>query len=255
MHLRPKNGRSAAHIIKYDLSHIVVVQAMERKRGVDFMEHDYLISLLVIVGIDLILGGDNAVVIAMASRNLPDKQRQQAIIFGTFIAVAMRIGLTSAAVYLLNIPFLQCAGGIFLLYLGYQLLIEKKDTQHIKSSTSLWRAIRTIVLADLFMSLDNVIAVAGASHGEFSLVIIGLCVSVPVIIWGSKLIHIALEKIPLLIYAGSGLLAYTGGEMIVKDKKLSFFMAQHSAVETLLPILTVAFVILASIYYQQVEKK
>lgn len=113
------------------------------------MEHDYLISLLVIVGIDLILGGDNAVVIAMASRHLPDKQRQQAIILGTFIAVAMRIGLTSAAVYLLNIPFLQCAGGIFLLYLGYQLLIEKKDTKHIKSSTSLWRAIRTIVLAEI----------------------------------------------------------------------------------------------------------
>lgn len=110
------------------------------------------------------------------------------------------------------------------------------------------------MLADLFMSLDNVIAVAGASHGEFSLVVIGLCVSVPVIIWGSKLIHIALEKIPLLIYAGSGLLAYTGGEMIVRDKKLSLFMAQHGTVETLLPILTVAFVILASIYYQQVEK-
>ncbi|MDP4101431.1 MAG: TerC family protein, partial [Bacillota bacterium] len=107
------------------------------------MEHDYLISLLVIVGIDLILGGDNAVVIAMASRHLPDKQRQQAIILGTFIAVAMRIGLTSAAVYLLNIPFLQCAGGILLMYLGYQLLIEKKDTKHIKSRTSLWREIRT----------------------------------------------------------------------------------------------------------------
>ncbi|MCY9189944.1 MULTISPECIES: TerC family protein [Bacillus] len=218
------------------------------------MEHDYLISLLLIVGIDLILGGDNAVVIAMASRNLPDKQRQQAIILGTFIAVAMRIGLTSAAVYLLNIPFLQCTGGIFLLYLGYQLLIEKKDAQHVKSSTSLWKAIRTIVLADLFMSLDNVIAVAGASHGELSLVMIGLCVSVPVIIWGSKLIHIALEKIPLLIYVGSGLLAYTGGEMIVRDQKLSFFMAQHGTVEALLPILTVVFVILASIYYQQVEK-
>ncbi len=96
------------------------------------MEHDYLISLLVIVGIDLILGGDNAVVIAMASRNLPDKQRQQAIIIGTFIAVAMRIGLTSATVYLLNIPFLQCAGGIFLLYLGYQSLIEKRHATHQK---------------------------------------------------------------------------------------------------------------------------
>lgn len=98
------------------------------------MEHDYLISLLLIVGIDLILGGDNAVVIAMASRNLPDKQRQQAIILGTFIAVAMRIGLTSAAVYLLNIPFLQCTGGIFLLYLGYQLLIEKKTPSTSKAA-------------------------------------------------------------------------------------------------------------------------
>lgn len=98
------------------------------------MEHDYLISLLVIVGIDLILGGDNAVVIAMVSRHLPDKQRQQAIILGTFIAVVMRIGLTSAAVYLLNIPFLQCAGGIFLLYLGYQLLIEKKTRNTLKAA-------------------------------------------------------------------------------------------------------------------------
>ncbi|MHA7765317.1 TerC family protein [Bacillus atrophaeus] len=219
------------------------------------MEHDYLFSLLLIIGIDLILGGDNAVVIAMACRNLPEKQRQKAIIFGTFIAVAMRVGLTSAAVYLLKVPFLQCAGGVFLLYLGYQLLIEKKDTQRVKSSTSLWKAIRTIVLADLFMSLDNVIAVAGASHGDLFLVMVGLFVSVPIIIWGSKLIHIALNRVPLLIYAGSGLLAYTGGEMIVRDQKLSYFMAQHSLVETLLPVLTVVFVILASIYYEQIADK
>lgn len=218
------------------------------------MPHDYLLSLLVIIGIDLILGGDNAVVIAMACRNLPDKQRQKAIIFGTFIAVAMRIGLTSAAVYLLNVPFLQCAGGVFLLYLGYQLLIEKKDAQRVKSSSSLWRAIRTIVLADLFMSLDNVIAVAGASHGELSLVVIGLVVSVPIIIWGSKLVHAAMDKVPLLIYAGSGLLAFTGGEMIARDSKLSFFMAEHGTVQMMLPILTVVFVILASMIYEQTEK-
>lgn len=167
------------------------------------MPHDYLLSLLLIIGIDLILGGDNAVVIAMASRNLAHKQRQQAIIFGTFIAVVLRIGLTSAAVYLLNVPFLQCAGGVFLLYLGYQLLIEKKDAQHVKSSSSLWKAIRTIVLADIFMSLDNVIAVAGASHGELTLVVIGLFISVPIIIWGSKLVHAAMEKMPLLMYAGA----------------------------------------------------
>ena len=218
------------------------------------MPHDYLLSLLLIIGIDLILGGDNAVVIAMASRNLAHKQRQQVIIFGTFIAVVLRIVLTSAAVYLLNVPFLQCAGGVFLLYLGYQLLIEKKDAQHVKSSSSLWKAIRTIVLADIFMSLDNVIAVAGASHGELTLVVIGLFISVPIIIWGSKLVHAAMEKMPLLMYAGSGLLAFTGGEMIAGDSKLSFFMAEHGMIQMMLPILTVVFVILASMIYQQTEK-
>ncbi|RXK27053.1 hypothetical protein A6g_16995 [Bacillus velezensis] len=218
------------------------------------MPHDYLLSLLLIIGIDLILGGDNAVVIAMASRNLAHKQSQQAIIFGTFIAVVLRIVLTSAAVYLLNVPFLQCAGGVFLLYLGYQLLIEKKDAQHVKSSSSLWKAIRTIVLADIFMSLDNVIAVAGASHGELTLVVIGLFISVPIIIWGSKLVHAAMDKMPLLMYAGSGLLAFTGGEMIAGDSKLSFFMAEHGIIQMMLPILTVVFVILASMIYQQTEK-
>ncbi|QHZ46249.1 TerC family protein [Bacillus sp. NSP9.1] len=219
------------------------------------MEHDVLMSFLVIIGIDLILGGDNAVVIAMASRNLPPMQRQKAIIIGTCIAIFMRIMLTAAAVYLLTVPYLQLIGGIFLLYLGYQLLIEKKDTQHVKSGTSLWKAIRIIVVADLFMSLDNVIAVAGASHGRLMLVVAGLMISVPVIIWGSRLIQVAMAKFPLLLYAGSGLLAYTGGEMIVREQELSSFMAKHGMIEMLLPVLTVIFVILASIYYEQLSEK
>ncbi|KAA6453302.1 TerC family protein [Bacillus swezeyi] len=219
------------------------------------MEHELLMSFLVIIGIDLILGGDNAVVIAMASRNLPPQQRQKAIIIGTCIAILMRIMLTTAAVYLLAVPYLQFTGGIFLLYLGYQLLIEKKDAQHVKSGTSLWKAIRIIVVADLFMSLDNVIAVAGASHGRLMLVVAGLMISVPVIIWGSKLIQTAMAKLPLLIYAGSGLLAFTGGEMIVREQELSSFMARHSTLEMLLPILTVIFVVLASIYYEQMGEK
>ncbi|MEC1446429.1 TerC family protein [Bacillus haynesii] len=219
------------------------------------MEHDILMSFLVIIGIDLILGGDNAVVIAMASRHLPPRQRQKAIIIGTLIAIMMRIALTMAAVYLLAVPYLQFIGGIFLLYLGYQLLIEKKDAQQVKGGTSLFKAIRIIVIADLFMSLDNVIAVAGASHGRLKLVVVGLLVSVPVIIWGSRLIQAALAKFPLFIYAGSGLLAYTGGEMIVREQELSSFMAQHSTLEMLLPVLTVIFVILASIYYEQTSEK
>ncbi|ATH95068.1 membrane protein [Bacillus glycinifermentans] len=219
------------------------------------MEQELLMPFVVIIGIDLILGGDNAVVIAMASRSLPPRQRQKAIIIGTGIAILMRIMLTTLAVYLLAVPYLQFIGGIFLLYLGYQLLIEKKEAQHVKGGTSLWKAIRIIVIADLFMSLDNVIAVAGASQGRLTLVVIGLAVSVPVIIWGSRLIQAALSKFPLLIYAGSGLLAYTGGEMIVREQELSSFMARHSTLEMLFPVLAVIFVILASIYYEQTIEK
>ncbi|MBU8787350.1 MULTISPECIES: TerC family protein [Bacillus] len=219
------------------------------------MEQELLMPFIVIIGIDLILGGDNAVVIAMASRNLPPRQRQKAIIIGTGIAILMRIMLTTLAVYLLAVPYLQFIGGLFLLYLGYQLLIEKKEAQHVKGGTSLWKAIRIIVIADLFMSLDNVIAVAGASQGRLPLVVIGLAVSVPVIIWGSRLIQAALSKFPLLIYAGSGLLAYTGGEMIVREQELSSFMARHSTLEMLFPVLAVIFVILASIYYEQTIEK
>ncbi|MDA7026103.1 TerC family protein [Bacillus sp. CLL-7-23] len=219
------------------------------------MEQDLLMPLLMIIGIDMILGGDNAIVIAMASRNLPPEQRQTAIITGTCIAILMRIILTTTAVYLLTVPYLQLFGGIFLLYLGYQLLIEKKDSQHVKSGTSLWKAIKIIVIADLFMSLDNVIAVAGASHGRMWLVVFGLMISVPIIIWGSRLIQVAMRKFPLLIYVGSGLLAYTGGEMIVREQELSYFMAKHSTIEMALPILTVIFVILSSIYYEQLSNK
>lgn len=215
------------------------------------METEWIISLLMIIGIDLILGGDNALIIAMASRNLSNDKRNKAIWIGTLLAVLMRITMTGAAVYLLTIPYLQFIGGLFLLYIGYNLLIEQKKSIRIKSSGSLWRAVQTIVIADLFMSLDNVIAVAGAAKGNMLLTAIGLMISVPIIIWGSKLIHTALTKFPYLLYGGSALLAFTGGEMIVRDVKLNEFMAQHATLELMLPFLTVVMVILASLFYEQ----
>lgn len=128
------------------------------------METEWIVSLLMIIGIDLILGGDNALIIAMASHDLSNDKRNKAIWIGTLLAVLMRIMMTGAAVYLLTIPYLQFIGGLFLLYIGYNLLIEqKKESIRIKSGGSLWRAVQTIVIADLFMSLDNVIAVAGAA--------------------------------------------------------------------------------------------
>ncbi|MGN7945503.1 TerC family protein [Bacillus sp. 22446] len=216
------------------------------------METEWIVSLLMIIGIDLILGGDNALIIAMASRSLSNEKRNKAIWIGTLLAVLMRITMTGAAVYLLTIPYLQFIGGLFLLYIGYNLLIEqKKESIRIKSSGSLWRAVQTIVIADLFMSLDNAIAVAGAAKGNMVLTAFGLMISVPIIIWGSKLIHAALTKFPILLYGGSALLAFTGGEMIVREVKLNEFMAQHTTLELLLPFLTVATVILASLFYEQ----
>ncbi|MFS0655664.1 TerC family protein [Bacillus sp. 179-C3.3 HS] len=216
------------------------------------METEWLISLLIIIGIDLVLGGDNALIIAMASRNLSHDKRNKAIRIGTLLAVIMRITMTGAAVYLLTIPYLQMIGGLFLLYIGYHLLIEqKKESIRVQSSGSLWRAVKTIVIADLFMSLDNVIAVAGAAKGNIVLTAIGLMISVPIIIWGSKLIHAAFTKYPFLLYGGSALLAFTGGEMIVRDITLHPFMTQHTTLEFLLPFLTVTTVILASLFYEQ----
>lgn len=219
------------------------------------MEHEFFFAVITIIGIDLILGGDNALIIAMASKNLPPKDRNRAIILGTFIAVLLRICMTSVAVYLLTIPYLQLAGGILLLYLGYHLLIEDSDSKPVKSSFSMWKAIRTIVLADLFMSFDNVIAVAGASHGNYLLVALGLMVSVPVIIWGSKLIYKAMGKFPVLLYVGSSLLAYTGGEMITRERKLARFFEGQDVLPVLLPILSILFVFLASIFYEKSVNK
>ncbi|WP_353856115.1 TerC family protein [Bacillus sp. Bos-x628] len=220
------------------------------------MEAEWIVSFFMIIGIDLILGGDNAFIIAMASRSLSDDKRNKAIWIGTLLAVLMRMTMTGAAVYLLTIPYLQFIGGLFLLYIGYNLLIEqKKETLLIKSSGSLWRAVQTIVVADLLMSLDNVIAIAGAAKGNMALTMIGLMISVPIIIGGSKLIHAALTKFPFLLYGGSALLAFTGGEMIVRDVQLNDFMMQHTTLEFLLPFLTVVTVILASLFYEQTAEK
>ncbi|WP_070119754.1 YjbE family putative metal transport protein [Bacillus marinisedimentorum] len=185
------------------------------------MDLEFLTQVLVIIGIDIVLGGDNAIVIALASRNLPSEQRNKAIFLGTGLAVVIRIFLTIIAVYLLKIPFLQLVGGLFLIYIAYNLIVdEEEDPSNIKAGTTLGQAIRTIVFADIVMGFDNVIAVAGAAHGNILLVIFGLIVSVPIIIWGSKIFLIWMEKFPFLVYIGAGILAYTAGTMISHEKRL-----------------------------------
>lgn len=148
---------------------------------------DFLTSILMIVGIDVVLGGDNAIVIALASRNLPESKRNKAIFIGTSLAIVLRIFLTILAVYLLDIPFLQLIGGILLTLIAVNLLTDNSnDLSSIQAKTTLFQAVRTIVFADLVMGFDNVLAIAGAAHGNILLVIVGLFISIPIIIWGKE---------------------------------------------------------------------
>lgn len=183
----------------------------------EFLSAEFFSALLAILVIDLVLAGDNAIVIGMAARRLPKEQQKKVIIWGTVGAILIRIVATLVVVWLLNIPGLLLAGGLLLVWISYKLLADEKEHNHIKAEESLWGAIRTIIIADAAMGLDNVLAVAGAAHGHFLLVIIGLLISVPIVVWGSTLIIGWIERFPFLIYVGSGVLAWTAAKMIVDE--------------------------------------
>jgi YjbE family integral membrane protein len=175
-------------------------------------------ALFKIVIIDLVLAGDNAVVIAMAARNLPKQQQKKVILWGILGAITIRAVLTMIAVALLNIPGLHLIGGLLLLWIAYQLLVEDKGHKEEGHAVkSFGEALRTILIADTVMSLDNVLAIAGASHGSYFMVILGLIISVPVILFGSTVILRLMERFPIIIYIGAGVLVWTAAEMIVAE--------------------------------------
>lgn len=184
----------------------------------------FFTALLSIVVIDLVLAGDNAIVIAMAARNLPDHLRKKAIIWGTFGAVVTRVLMTIAVVWLLKIPGLLLLGGAALLWIAYRLLSNSSD-HNIEGSkiNSMATALKTIIIADTVMGIDNVLAVAGASHGSIFLVIIGLLISVPIMVWGSTLALKLIEKFPVTIYIGAAILVYTAVHMITTEPLLAGF--------------------------------
>ncbi|MFC3884405.1 TerC family protein [Bacillus songklensis] len=220
------------------------------------MDLELLSAVLLIIGIDIVLGGDNAIVIALASRNLPEQQRNKAIFLGTGLAIVVRIILTILAVYLLTIPFLQLIGGLLLIMIAFKLLVdEEDDTSNIKAGATLGAAVKTIVFADIVMGLDNVIAVAGAAHGNILLVVIGLLVSVPIIIWGSKIILHFMERVPSLVYIGAGILAYTAGKMITHEKRLFFLLEQYPPLLYAVPIITVILVLVSGYIVNRVRMK
>ena len=189
---------------------------------------DFWIGLLKIVWINIILSGDNAVVIALAARSLPPTQQRKAVFFGSGAAVVLRIALTVVAAKLLEMSFLQIIGGMLLLWIGVQLLgEEEEDDGQAKEHGSLMAAVRTILIADLVMSLDNVIAVAAAAKGSMLLLILGLAISIPLVIFGSTLMIKLMERFPIIVTFGAALIGWVGGETIVSDVALRSLLAAN----------------------------
>jgi YjbE family integral membrane protein len=178
----------------------------------------FWIAVLQIIMIDILLGGDNAVVIALACRNLPPEQRKKGIFWGVAGAIILRVILTIFAITLLAIPYLKIVGGILLFWIGIKLILPQDDEGHeIDASTSLMGAIKTIIVADFVMSLDNVIAVAAAAKDSWLLIVFGLLVSIPIIVWCSQLVLKLMERYPIVITLGGALLGYIAGDMMVRD--------------------------------------
>ena len=184
-----------------------------------FNDPQFWIALLEIIGVNIVLSGDNAVVIALAARSLPPKQRKQAVLWGSGAAVVMRIALTVVAVQLLQLPYLKLIGAALLLWIGVQLLLPEhaEGGGPASANTGMIAAIRTILIADLVMSLDNVIAIAGAAKGDFKLVIFGLLLSIPLVVWGSGLLARLMGRFRIIIWIGGGVLGYVAGHMILDD--------------------------------------
>jgi YjbE family integral membrane protein len=183
----------------------------------------WLSALLAIVLIDLVLAGDNAIVIALAARSLPPQLQKRAILWGTFGAIAVRTVMTVGVVWLLKIPGLMAAGGLGLVWIAYKLLAPSGEESHGEGHpvvSTFWGAMKTIVIADALMGIDNVLGVAGAAKGDFTLVVLGLLISVPIVVWGSTLVLKLVERFPIIIYIGAAVLAYTAAHMIVSEPLL-----------------------------------
>ncbi len=180
----------------------------------------FWIGLAKIIGVNIVLSGDNAVVIALAARSLPAKQQKQAIFWGAGAAIVLRVVLTLFAVALLGLPWLKLVGSLLLFWIGIKLLIPEDDDPDIAANDQLLAAIKTILIADLVMSLDNVIAVAAAAGGSMILLVLGLAISIPLVIFGATLLVKLMERFPVIITIGAGLIGWVAGEMLVTDSAL-----------------------------------
>lgn len=202
----------------------------------EFLTAQFWLAVGQIILIDILLGGDNAVVIALACRGLPPNLRTKGILWGTAGAIVLRVILIAFALTLLQIPYLKLVGALLLLWIGVKLLLPQDEDEHgnIQSSDKLWAAVKTVIVADLVMSIDNVIAIAGAAQGagsghQLPLVIFGLLVSIPIIIWGSQLVLKLMDRFPFIITLGGMLLGWIAGTMAHSDPGLVAYIPQNQA--------------------------
>jgi YjbE family integral membrane protein len=204
---------------------------------------DFWVALMQIIMINIVLSGDNAVVIALACRDLPPAQQKKAIMFGSVGAIVLRVVLTFFAIYLLTLPYLKLIGAALLLWIGIGLLKGDDDGEEMEGHSNLTAAIKTIIVADLVMSLDNVIGVAAAAKGNVPLLVIGLVISIPLIIYGSTLILKLMGRFPIIITIGAGLLGWVAGEMAMSDPAISGWAANQHTLHMLAPAIGALLVI------------
>lgn len=201
------------------------------------MEEQFWIGFLQILLIDLVLSGDNAVVIGMACRGLPEKGRRLAVMYGTIGAIILRVGLTGLTTWMLDIPLVKAVGGVLLLWIAYKLMVvHDEETTDVSHSRNVSQAVKTIILADLIMSLDNVLAVGGAAHGNMWLVLFGLGLSIPLLMWGSTWVARLMNRFSMFVYIGAGILAYTAVHMCLEDPYVWKFTNQVLFNHTWLPL-------------------
>ncbi|MGH6840968.1 MAG: TerC family protein [Methylocella sp.] len=188
------------------------------------MTAPFWLPLLEIIWINTLLSGDNAVVIALACRSLPDRQRTLGVIFGSGAAVVLRVIFTVFVVELLELPFVKMVGGVLLLWVGVKLAVEEEPEKEIGPANTIWSAIRIVAVADAVMSLDNVIAIAAAANGSILLIVLGLALSIPLLVFGSTLVLALLNRFPVLVWGGAVLLGWIAGELIGADPELAAWL-------------------------------
>ena len=218
----------------------------------DILSIQGLLAMLQIIVIDILLAGDNAIVIGMAARNLPAHLQKKAIFWGTAGAIILRLVMAFLFVEALNnIPALRLVGGILLLWIGYKLVVDDDGEHNIEAKDNLRAAIMTIVIADGIMGIDNVIGVVGAASGNMTLVAVGMLITVPIIIYGSTLFVKVIQRFPIILYVGGGILAWVGAAMSVEDKLISHTVAPYAL---LIKIGAVIFVVGASLLAKKLKK-